>query len=190
MSPLEFLEERIAPLVRAVGEGWENDSLEIRHEHFLSERVGDLLRSLRLPFEERASGPLVVFSTLPGEAHGIGLQMAALLLASMGCRVLYLGTEVPPPQMASLASDLGARAVALSVSSNSKGTATHTAIQKLRESLPSKIALVVGGDGAPGPLDGVQAVSSLRELEEWGERLSSGRLASSSKRTPRQSRHT
>jgi methanogenic corrinoid protein MtbC1 len=187
MSPLEFLEGRIAPLVRAVGAGWENDVLEIRHEHFLSERVGDLLRSLRLPFEERASGPLVVFATLPGEAHALGLQMAALLLASQGCRILYLGTEVPPQQTVSLATDLGARAVALSVSSNSKGPAAQSAVRKLREALPSKVSLVVGGDGAPRPSEGVDVVASLRDLEEWGRRLSSGRPPSSSKRTRSQS---
>ena len=32
--------------------------LEIRHEHFLSERLGDLLRSLRLPLDHRATGPV------------------------------------------------------------------------------------------------------------------------------------
>ena len=116
MGPVEFLESRVAPLVRAVGEAWEKGELEIRHEHFLSERIGDLLGSLRLPFEERATGPLVVYATLPGEAHALGLQMAALVLAAGGCRSLYLGTEVPVAQTAALARDLGARAVAISVS--------------------------------------------------------------------------
>ena len=84
MGPVEFLEARIGPLIRAVGEGWEQHELEIRHEHFLSERVGDLLRSLRMPLEERATGVLVVFATLPGEVHGLGLQMSALILAAAG----------------------------------------------------------------------------------------------------------
>jgi len=179
MVPIEFLEERIAPLVVAVGDAWKSGDLEIRHEHFLSERVGDLLRSLRLPFEERASGPLVVFATLPGEAHGLGLQMAALLLASVGCRILYLGTEVPPPQLTSLAADLGARAVAVSVSSSSRGSATTAAIRKLRRSLPPRVALVVGGDGAPRAQAGIDVVRSLRELEDWGRRLVAGRLPAS-----------
>jgi len=37
----------------------------------LSGRVGDLLRTYRLPFEERARGPLVVLATLPGEMHAL-----------------------------------------------------------------------------------------------------------------------
>jgi DNA-binding transcriptional MerR regulator/methylmalonyl-CoA mutase cobalamin-binding subunit len=190
MTPIEFLEGRIAPLVAAVGAGWADGDLEIRHEHFLSERVGDLLRSLRLPYEERASGPLVVLGTLPGEAHGLGLQMSALLLASIGCRILYLGTEVPPLQLASLATDLGARAVAVSVSSATKGSATVAALRKLRGRLPHKIALVVGGDGAPRAQAGVEVMHGLRELEDWGARLTTGRPPAGPRRPPARPRRT
>ncbi len=147
MGPVEFLESRVAPLVRAVGEGWERNELEIRHEHFLSERIGDLLRSLRMPLEERAAGPLVVFATLPGEAHALGLQMSALVVAAAGCRVLYSGTEVPLAQVAALARDLGARAAAVSVSSASRGPASLAALRKLREALPRRTLLVAGGTG-------------------------------------------
>jgi methanogenic corrinoid protein MtbC1 len=174
MGPVEFLEARIAPLVRAVGEGWEQESLEIRHEHFLSERVGDLLRSLRRPLEERASGPLVVFATLPGEAHALGLQMSALVLAAAGCRVLYAGTEVPVAQVASLARDLSARAVAVSVSSASKGAGSAAALRKLREALPRRVLLVAGGDGAPPARPGIESIQNLRDLDVWGRRLAAG----------------
>jgi methanogenic corrinoid protein MtbC1 len=174
MGPVEFLESRIAPLVRAVGEGWERDELEIRHEHFLSERVGDLLRSLRLPFEERAAGPLVVFATLPGEAHGLGLQMSALAVAAAGCRVLYAGTEVPVAQVAALARDLAARSVAVSVSSASRGPGSLAALRKLREALPRRVLLVVGGAGAPAPRPGIESLHSIRELDTWARRLAAG----------------
>jgi methanogenic corrinoid protein MtbC1 len=174
MGPVEFLESRIAPLVRAVGEGWEKGDLEIRHEHFLSERIGDLLRSLRLPIEERATGPLVVHTTLPGETHGLGLQMSALVLAAAGCRGLFLGTDVPVPQIASLARDIGARAVAVSVSLATKGPATAAALRKLRESLPRRILIVVGGEGAPSARTGIDVITDLRELDGWGRRLAAG----------------
>ena len=174
MGPVEFLESRIAPLIRAVGEGWANETLEIRHEHFISERIGDLLRSLRLPLEERATGPLVAFATLPGEGHGLGLQMSALVLAAAGCRVLYVGTEVPIPQIASLARDLSARAVAVSVSSATKGTTSASALRKLREALPRRVLLVAGGDGAPPSRRGIEAVQTLRDLDAWGRRVAAG----------------
>jgi methanogenic corrinoid protein MtbC1/DNA-binding transcriptional MerR regulator len=173
MGPVEFLETNIAPLVRAVGDAWEQGEIEIRHEHFFSERLGDLLRSLRMPREERATGPLVAFATLPGEAHGLGLQMAALVLATAGCRVLYLGTEVPIPQIASLARDLSARVVAISVSASSRGTAAH-ALRRLREALPRRTLLITGGEGAPAPRPGIEAIGSLRDLDAWGRRVAAG----------------
>jgi len=174
MGPIEFLEERIAPLIHLVGESWEKEELEVRHEHFLSEKVGDLLRSLRLPFEERATGPLVVFTTLPGEGHGLGLQMAALALTAVGCRTLYLGTEVPLPEVAALAREHGARAVAVSVSTFTRGSAAHAALRRLREMLPRRISLIVGGDGAPRPQPGIEVIQDLARLAEWGRRAQAG----------------
>jgi MerR family transcriptional regulator, light-induced transcriptional regulator len=173
MGPVEFLESRVAPLVRAVGDAWEKGELQIRHEHFLSERIGDLLASLRLPFEERAAGPLVVYATLPGEGHALGLQMSALVLAADGCRTLYLGTEVPVAQTAELARDVGARAVAISVSLSSKGPAALAGLRKLRDSLPRRVLLLAGGQGAPTRA-GLETVSSLRDLDAWGRKLASG----------------
>jgi DNA-binding transcriptional MerR regulator/methylmalonyl-CoA mutase cobalamin-binding subunit len=171
LGPLDFLTSCLGPLIRDVGDAWEAGRLEIRHEHFFSERVGDLLRSLRLPFEERAAGPLVVCSSLPGEQHALGLQMAALILAVAGCRILFVGTEVPPSQVASLAKDLHARAVAVSVSRASRGAAMKTQIATLRRLLPRRIAIVAGGEGAPRPRPGVEVIQDLAALDAWGRGL-------------------
>ena len=171
LGPLDFLRSRVAPLMRAVGEAWQARRLDIRHEHFLSERIGDLLRTLRLQFEERASGPLTVLATLPGEAHGLGLQMAALVLAAAGCRTLHLGTDVPVPEIATLAKDMGARAVAISVSAARAGRASTAHLGRLRALLPRRVMLLVGGDGAPKPRKRVDVIQDLAALEGWASRL-------------------
>ena len=174
LGPVEFLETRVAPLVRAVGDAWERGELEVNHEHFLSERVSDLLGALRMPFEDRARGPLVVYATLPGELHGLGLQMSALVLTAGGCRSLYLGTDVPVRQLSPLARDLEARVVAVSVSRASRGPASAGTLRRLRELLPRRVLLVVGGEGAPAARPGIEVVTSLRELDAWGRRLAIG----------------
>jgi methanogenic corrinoid protein MtbC1 len=174
LGPVEFLGTRVAPLVHEVGEAWARGELEVRHEHFLSERVSVLLGALRLPLEERATGPLVVYATLPGELHGLGLQMAALVLAAAGCRSLYLGTDLPLAQVAPLARDLQARAVAVSVSRSSRGQASAALLRKLRATLPRRVRLVVGGEGAPAARPGIEVVAGLRELDAWGRRLALG----------------
>jgi len=171
LGPLDFLQTRIAPALRAVGEAWRAGRLEIRHEHFFSEKVGDLLRSVRQPFESRAAGPVVVCSSLPGEPHALGLQMAALVFAVAGCRLLYLGTEVPAAQVASLARDQHARVVALSISEASKGSAMSAQIRTLRRLLPRRITLLLGGDGAPRPRPGIEVIQDLAALDVWARGL-------------------
>jgi len=171
LGPLDFLNTCVGPVIREVGDAWQNGRFEIRHEHFFSERVSDLLRSLRLPFEERAAGPLVVCASLPGERHALGLQMAALVLAVAGCRILFLGTEVPVTQVASLAKDLNARSVAISVSRASRGAAMTTQISSLRRLLVRRVGLLIGGDGAPRPRPGVDVIQDLAALDAWGRRL-------------------
>ncbi len=167
LGPMAFLEQRVAPLAEAVGAAWESGRLEVRHEHFLSERLGDLLRAYRLPYDERCRGPLVVLATLPGEAHAIGLQMAALVLAIHGCRVCYVGTEVPIAELASVARDLAARAIGVSVSLATRGPRTAAALTKLQKLVPSRTRLVVGGGGAPRRVDGAHVLCDLTGLAAW-----------------------
>jgi len=168
LGPLGFLRRRIAPLLDAVGEGWARHELEIRHEHFLSERVGDLLRAMRLPFEDQARGRSVVLATLPGEAHSLGLQMSALALALGGCPIVYLGPEVPVAQAVAMARDLDALALGLSVSTATAGDATNDALARVRRLLPRRTALLVGGAGAPAtPPRGVLVFAELGALFEW-----------------------
>jgi methanogenic corrinoid protein MtbC1 len=167
LDPVEFLETRMAPLVRAVGDAWEAGRIDVSREHFASECLGDLLRALRLPFEERARGPLVVLATLPGEPHGLGAQMAALTLSSAGDRVLQLGTEVPLADLSLLVEDSDASALGVSVSAYSRGAGTASQIRRLRALLPRRVPLLVGGEGAPEPGPGVARLHNLRELRRW-----------------------
>jgi len=169
-DPLAYIETRISPCLEVIGTAWEAGELDIAHEHFASERISDVLRGARLRFEETASGPLAVLATLPGEAHGLGVQMAALVLSARGLRVLSLGTEVPITEIAALAELTGALAVGISASVVTRKHAA-SAITKLRSELSRKIQLVVGGGGAPRGIKGTTACSDLRELDAWAENL-------------------
>jgi methylmalonyl-CoA mutase cobalamin-binding subunit len=174
MGPLAWLEGRVAPLIEDVGDAWETGWLNVRHEHFLSDHVGGLLRTLRAPLEERASGPVVLLATLPGEAHGLGVQMAALGFALANCRTVVLGTEMPPEELISSARDLPARAVALSVSAYNAGQEMRRGIGALRRKLPPRIALVVGGAGAAAA-PAVTRLRTLAAIQAFAVRLGAGR---------------
>lgn len=169
-DPLAYVETRIVPCLEAIGEAWEKGDIDIAHEHFASERISDVLRGARLRFEETATGPLVVLATMPGESHGLGLQMAALVLSARGLRVLSLGTEVPLVEIAALAARTEAAAVGVSISASSSAKAS-SGIATLRSELSKKIELVAGGAGAPDSIRGVTIFSDLRGLDAWGENL-------------------
>jgi len=173
-TPLEFLTERIVPLIHAVGNAWETGELNIRHEHFLSERLSDLLRSIRLPFENRATSRSVALATLSGERHGLGLQMAALLFAAHGYRVVLLGTDIPVAEVAQAAKRARVTAVALSISVVSSGSRTNRTVARLRRLLPSSIALLAGGRGAAA-LKGVTNLPDFLALQAWLENGSHAR---------------
>jgi len=177
LGALGFVRGCVAPLVTAVGAGWASGELEIRHEHFLSERLGDLLRVLRLPFEERALGPLVLLTTLPGESHVLGLHMVALLMAAAGCRVLLLGAQTPAAEIVALARDTEARAVGLSISSATASAATARQIGRLRRALPVRTGLLVGGEGAPARERNITRMTELAAVDDWARRQARAAVA-------------
>jgi methanogenic corrinoid protein MtbC1 len=171
LGPVGFLQQTVAPLIERVGREWEQGRMEIRHEHFLSERLSDVMRAIRLPLDLTSAGPTVICATLPGESHAIGLQMVALLLSSSGLRVLYLGTEIPPPELGRLAKELGARAVAISVSAAADGAAVRRHLTRLREALPKAVQLLVGGRGAPAGRADIVTVEDFSGLVRWAQSL-------------------
>ena len=171
LGPIGFLQLTAAPLIERVGREWAEGRMEIRHEHFLSERLGDVMRAIRLPLDLTSSGPMVICATLPGESHALGLQMAALLLSSAGLRVLYLGTEIPPPELGRLAREAGARAVAVSVSAAADGAAVRRHLTRLREELPRPVQLLVGGRGAPAGRADIVTVDDFAGLDRWARAL-------------------
>jgi MerR family transcriptional regulator, light-induced transcriptional regulator len=167
LGPLDFLEQA-GVLLRAVGDAWASGDLEVRHEHFASGVLGDFLRSVRAPLDERATGPIVALATLPDELHGLGLQMAALVVALAGWRPLVLGVDTPVSQISGLAREvpLGAAALSCIRPITRRDTA---AIRALRRQLPRAVSIVLGGQSAPGEtrLKGVEIVKDLRELDRW-----------------------
>jgi hypothetical protein len=164
MGPLQFLEHRIGPFLTDVGAAWAEGRLDVRHEHFASAVSGDFLRSVRGPLDDRATGPVAALTTLPGELHGLGLQMCALVFAWAGWRALLLGVDTPIAQVAALAREAPISAVAVSCVRRQRGTASLAA---LRRRLPRRVPLLVGGAAAPPSRAGIEHLPDLAALDRW-----------------------
>lgn len=170
LGVVPFLSDRVGPLVVAIGDQWADGTLEIRHEHFVTEQLGELLRSLRAPLDDRAAGPTAVLATLPGEQHGLGLLMAALVLAASGLRVRVAGTDLPVAEIASLAREIKTRAVVVSVSLTGQPHAARQ-LRALRTRLPRATLLLVGGQGAPRGLANTEHLASFDALDHRARRI-------------------
>src|SRR5690606_8855718 len=118
----------LMPLLREVGVRWADGRLAIAQERLVSSMLRTRLLSI-LNQHPREGRPRVLFATLSGEPHELGLLGAALHLHERGLPVLYLGTELPAPELARVANRLDAAGVA--VSSMDPGQA-QTALEGLR----------------------------------------------------------
>jgi MerR family transcriptional regulator, light-induced transcriptional regulator len=90
------LDEVLLPVLRNVGEGWENDPRVIAREHFASNTLRPRLQRL-LGTGRRGSGRTCLAVTPEGEEHDLGLLAAAVVAVDAGWRVHYLGARVPVP---------------------------------------------------------------------------------------------
>ena len=173
LGPLGFIRDRVAPMIEAVGEAWSLGELGIAHEHFFSERLSDVLRSLRLPFERSPAGPRLVLAAFPGETHGLGLQIAAFLAATAGLEPHVLGVDTPLAEIVAAVRARRPAAVGISISVSTGGAASRERLAELRRAVPAAIPVLVGGGGArrSRPPGGCVIVEELESAQAWMRRL-------------------
>jgi methanogenic corrinoid protein MtbC1 len=173
MGPLSFLEERMAPLTDAVGNAWACGAAAVHHEHFFTECAEDVIRAVRLPFEREARGPGVIFATLPGELHGLGLQMATLAAAAAGLRPHVLGTATPVQEIADAWVVRNADAIGISISLSTGGPSARRQLARLRETIPMTVPILLGGRGArrAHPSPDFAIVEDLRQIADVARTL-------------------
>ena len=164
---LGFLEERLHPLIEAIGREWADGALDVRHEHFASEVIEDVLRQLRTSLPVHHPDPGILLTTLSGETHRLGLQMAALLCAARGLPTRILGIDTPSLEILKAVREVPTDIVGVSVSLSTGGVDTDKTLSELRKALPDEVRLVVGGAGARGIRRGPRGIEYLADLAAW-----------------------
>jgi len=167
MGLVRFLEERIGPLLNAIGCAWEGGAIQPFQEHFASEHIRDFLAGYWRRRSEVAKGPLGVCAALPGERHHLGLHLVASILASRDWKVLFLGGDTPLADIESCVHQIQPRAVFFSISQVAPRQDTRWVLEALQMRLPADVELVVGGTGAPGDVAGIHHLPTLQELDRW-----------------------
>jgi methanogenic corrinoid protein MtbC1 len=169
LGPKRFLVEVARPLCVRVGELWADGTLEVRHEHMLSECLSAQLRVLMSAYEDRPGAPRVLLTTLPNERHGLGLEIVEVYLATSQVTPVLLGVETPAEQIVKAARSHTVDAVGLLVTQASDLKATKSQVRWMLGELPRRVRVWLGGAGGAElgiRDDAVRIVGTWSEMDE------------------------
>lgn len=162
-----FLVTTAAPLTNAVGEAWLSGRIGILDEHLYAEQLSSLLHGVLSCLAPKNSANRALLTTLPGEQHGIGLLMAACMLALHGVEPILLGVQLPLEEIVRGAIEQDCTITGISCSSYMHRRSIATQLVRLRKLLPASIELWVGGSGIhgiPAMPNGIRLFSSLEQI--------------------------
>jgi len=164
----EALHGILLPLQEQVGQLWHEGHVNVAIEHYVTKQIQQKIFSAMNQLPVAEFGTKVVVACPPGEEHDIAALAVAYRCRVRGCRVYYLGANVPIASLTNLCGkvrpDLTIISFPLALS-NDKATELVQALT--REVIPTS-RVAVGGHGALAMRD-VFERSHIEVLEDFAE---------------------
>jgi len=155
LRPLELLQDVLMPVLAQLGDDWHRRRASVAHEHLMSSAVRTILGSFLRMYARPNAPARLLFATPAGERHELGTLGAALLAASSGLGVAYLGADLPARDIVDSARPAGAQVLVLGLTAvpdaTTKGREHRAKERELRtivRDLPRDVELWAGGRGA------------------------------------------
>ena len=148
LPPNEVVRTVISPLVREIGDRWHRGELTIAQEHMVSDIVRRLVISVSRGYLRAENGPCLVFATLSGERHELGILMCSWLAAARRYYTHYLGADCPAIEIGRFALEVEARAVLLSLVMPEHEVPAMAQLRELAALLRGRCEIWVGGFAA------------------------------------------
>jgi DNA-binding transcriptional MerR regulator len=163
---VEFIHETAVPLLQILGLGWTDGSISIAREHYISDLLEDILTQEMKRYLPHPLSPRILFLTLSGERHRLGLLMAAAIFQKQGIDSLLINEDLPPHEVPELAKDLKVNGVAVSFSQHFPATQAKIDLVALRSLLDPELKLIAGGEAINhGPyLPGICVCTNLKQI--------------------------
>jgi len=162
----EALHGILLPLQEQVGQLWHENHVDVAIEHYVTKQVQQKIFSAMSQLPVAEFGVKVVVACPPGEEHDIAALTVAYRCRIRGCRVYYLGANVPIASLANLCGkvepDLTIMSFPLALSDDN---ATEL-VQALADEVSPASNLAVGGHGALAMRD-VFEKSHIEVLEDF-----------------------
>ena len=172
----EALHGILLPLQERVGQLWHDGQVSIAIEHYVTSQIQQKIFSAMNQLPVAEFGATVVVACPPGEEHDIAALAVAYQCRVRGCRVYYLGANVPIAALVNLCREVKPDLTILSfpiVRSEDKVTEL---IQALVPDVSILSDLAVGGHGALALRDrfinsGIEVLEDFSDLETKVNRL-------------------
>jgi DNA-binding transcriptional MerR regulator len=170
-STREVVKNIVAPTLKEAGERCSRGEFGAAHEHLASALLRNLVSSLLRLYPASANGEAIVLATPAQERHEFGLLLAALLAAIQGWRVVYLGADLPAPEIAQAVRLTNARVLMLSVSV--ANSLIDNELRALSNVLPISTRVWIGGEEATRHRAIIERANwvLVRNLEELDDML-------------------
>jgi methanogenic corrinoid protein MtbC1 len=136
------------PVLAQLGDDWHRRRASIAQEHMMSSAVRTILGSFLRLYARPNVPARLLFATPAGERHEFGMLGAALLAASSGLGVAYLGPDLPARDIVDSARPAGARVLVLGLTAVPGGKTKERELRTIVRDLPRDVELWVGGRGA------------------------------------------
>ena len=148
------VDEWLMPSLVRLGEGWQQGTVSIAAEHFVSAAV---LRRLSLAFHQlphpAPDAPRALVGLARGSRHELGVMAFAIVLRSRGVAVTYLGGDLPVESWIDTVRAIEPAAVVLSVPTVEDLPAVREAVQAIASTAP-----VLLGGAHQGRVEGAEAL--------------------------------
>ena len=162
-----LLDHLYLPLLRTIGDGWEQGRVTVAQEHFASGFIRERMLAMLVAVGfGPAGGRRTMCACMAGERHDGGLLSLSVRLTLRGHHVSWLGADLPADSLIQAAATQKVELVCVSAVVGGGGVEAYT--RTVRKGLPDSCLLVVGG-AAVHPerlpeLDGVVWAPSARIL--------------------------
>jgi DNA-binding transcriptional MerR regulator len=148
LRPLDLLQDVLMPVLTQVGDDWHRRRTRIAQEHLMSSTMRNLLGAFLRVYARREAAVRLLFATPTGERHEIATLGAAMLAASAGLGVSYLGADLPGREIVDSVEPSGARVLVLGLTTAATDKARERDLKTIVRELPDGVELWAGGRGA------------------------------------------
>jgi methanogenic corrinoid protein MtbC1 len=144
----EALHRFLLPLQEHIGQLWHDGKLGIAQEHYASNQIKQKIFSAMNQLRMAEEGPRVVVACPSQEWHEIPAMTAAYLCTVRGCRVDYLGANLPIPELAKYCEQVRPSYVLLSMTVDRSDLEAKNIVQELATHVRPIAPVGVGGHWA------------------------------------------